>query len=203
MESKKWMIERVEKAAEGYTLSIENILQGGLNYFRRAPAAFILYSLLVALCYSNPISGILLGGPALAGYFLVCRQMDRNISLNMGDFLKGMEHFGPLLVLYLMISVLVLLGLGLLVIPGVYLALSFSFASFFIIFSPCSPGEALRLSHKLVSANLFNILLLFLVLAGINLLGFLLLGVGLFISMPLSACTLYAAFNDIIGSSET
>jgi len=135
MESKKWMIERVEKAAEGYTLSIENILQGGLNYFRRAPAAFILYSLLVALCYSNPISGILLGGPALVGYFLVCRQMDRNISLNMGDFLKGMEHFGPLLVLYLMISVLVLLGLGLLVIPGVYLALSFSFASFFIIFS--------------------------------------------------------------------
>ncbi len=203
MENKEWVSNRVERAAEGYSLSIENILQGGLNYFRRAPAAFILYSLLVALCYSNPLSGIVLGGPALAGYFLVCRQLDRNISLNPKDFFRGMAHFIPLLVLNLLISILVLLGLSLLVIPGIYLALSFSFASFFIVFCACSPVEALRLSHRMVSGNLKIIVMLFLVLAAINLLGFLLLGVGLFISMPLSACMLYTAYKDIIGISET
>ena len=60
-------------------------------------------------------------------------------------------------------------------------------------------SEAISLSRKTVSGNFKEILLLFLILAGINLLGLMALGVGILLTMPFSFCVLYAAFDDIIG----
>ena len=64
------------------------------------------------------------------------------------------------------------------------------------------PGEAIRLSRKAVSGNFWQILLLFLILAGINLLGLMVLGIGILLTMPFSFCVVYAAFDDIVGISN-
>ena len=193
------LYDRVDKASSGFSLSLENLLQGGLNHFRRAPGAYVLYSLPAILGFSNPISGILLGGPVLAGYYLTCRNLEAGRDLHADFFSEGMRFFWPLLILSLLISLLVSAGLLLLVIPGIYLALSFVFAQCFVIFHGCSPLEALRLSHRTVSGNFPSVFLLFIILAGINLLGIMLLGFGLLLSIPLSVFTVYAAFDDIIG----
>ncbi len=112
------------------------------------------------------------------------------------------EKFGELLKLNLLIFVVVLLGLALLIVPGIYFAVSYVFAHFFVWFFDIEPTEAIRLSRKTVSGNFGQIFLLFLILGGINFLGILAFGLGVLITMPLSFCVAYAAFDDLIGISN-
>jgi uncharacterized membrane protein len=191
--------KKVESAASGYRLSIENVLQQGLNLFRKEPAVFLIYSVLSAIALSNPLSGILLGGPITAGYYIVAHRIRNNRNIELSDFFRSFEAYVPLLILHLLISLLVFLGLLILILPGIYLAISYLFAHFFVWFYDREPLEALRLSRKTVGGNFGQILLLSLVLAGINLLGLLAFGVGLLLSLPFSYCVIYATFDDIIG----
>lgn len=190
---------KVQEVSGGFHLSIENLLQVGFNLFRKYPGIFIIYSLIAAVALSNPISGLLLGGPVIAGYYIVAHRLWNNRQAEIPDFFTSFDRFVPLLILNLLISLVISLGFILLIIPGIYFAVSYIFAHFFVWFYQVNPSEAIRLSRLTVSGNFGQILMLCLVLAGINLLGALALGVGLLITMPFSHCVIYAAFDDIIG----
>lgn len=191
--------KKVEDAASGYSLSIENVLQQGLNLFRKEPAVFIIYSIISSIALSNPLSGILLGGPVIAGYYIVAYRIRKNKTIEFSDFFTSFDKFVPLLILNLLISLLVFLGLLILILPGIYLAISYLFAPFFVWFYHKEPHEALRLSRKTIGGNFGQILLLALILGGINLLGLMALGVGILLTLPFSYCVIYATFDDIIG----
>lgn len=193
---------QVDQASGGYKLSLENVLQVGFNLFRKAPAEFIVFSILGIFVFSNPVSALLLGGPLTASYFHMAHQVSHNRRIELSDYFKGFEKFGQLLKLNLLIFVVVLLGLLMLVVPGIYFAVSYTFAHFFVWFFDMDPKEAIRLSRKTVSGNFAQIFLLYLVIAGINLLGILAFGVGILITMPFSFCVAYAAFDDIVGISK-
>jgi len=191
-----------EEASSGYRLSYESTLQVGFNLFRKAPAEFIMFSLLGLLVFSNPISGILLGGPVMASYLHMAHLASRDQLIEFSDFFRGFEKAGSLIKLNLLILVVVVLGLAMLVVPGLYFAVSYVFSHFFVWFFDKNPSEAIRLSRKTVSGNFGQILMLMLILAGINLIGIMALGVGILLTMPFSFCVLYAAFDDVIGISN-
>ena len=191
--------DRVEEASRGYTLSVENLMQVGFNIFRRSPGIFILYGMVTLVVISNPVSGLLLAAPVVAGYYIVARKIDRGRTVDLSDFFQGFDRFIPLLILHLLMTLVITLGLILLVIPGIYFAVSYVFAHFFVWFYDVEPSEAIRLSRKTVGGNFGQVLLLCLILAGINLLGAMAFGVGLLLTIPISYCVLYAAFDDIIG----
>ena len=194
--------EQVNRASSGFRLSIENTLQVGFNLFRKAPAEFIIASILGLIVFSNPVSGLLLGGPFMASYFHMADLARKNKQIGFSDFFTGFEKALDLIKLSLLIFLVVFLGLLLLILPGIYFAVSYVFAHLFMWFYDMEAPEAIRLSRKTVSGNFGQILLLFLILAGINLLGVMALGVGILLTMPFSFCVVYAAFNDIIGISN-
>jgi len=194
--------KQVEEASKGFRLSMESTLQVGFNLLRKAPAEFIIFSLLGVAVFSNPISGLLLGGQVMASYLHMAHLTSRGQRIEISDFFKGFEKAGSLIKLNLLIFLIVLLGLVMLIIPGIYFAVSYVFSQFFAWFYDRNPSEATRLSKLTVSGNFGQILLLFLILAGINLLGLMALGVGIFLTMPFSFCVVYAAFDDIIGISN-
>jgi uncharacterized membrane protein len=191
--------QKVDDASIGFTISIENILQVGFNHFRKAPGIFILYSIIATIAMSNPVSGLLIGGPVIAGYYIVIRQLKDQPSAGGSGFFRSFNKFVPLLLLNLLISVTVFLGLLLLIIPGIYFSVSYMFSHLFVWFFDVEPSEATRLSRKMVSGNFTQILWLGLILAGINLLGALTFGIGLLVTIPFSACVVYAVFEDVIG----
>ena len=193
---------QVERAASGYRLSIESTLQQGFNLLRKAPAEFIVSSVLGLIIFSNPVSGLLLGGAFMASYFHMANLASRDKPIEFSDFFKGFEKALELIKLSLLIFAVVLLGFLLLILPGIYFAVSYVFAHLFVWFYDKDPSEAIRLSRKTVSGNFGQILLLFLILAGINLLGVMAFGVGILLTMPFSFCVVYAAFDDIIGISN-
>jgi uncharacterized membrane protein len=190
---------QADQAADGYTLSLENLLHAGFNLFRKAPAELIAFSLFGVLVFSNPISGLLLGGPVSACYYHMAKKLSQGGIIEPQDYFKGFEKFGDLLKLNLLILAVVVLGFAMLFVPGIYFAVSYVFAHLFVWFYDMEPTEALRLSRKTVAGNFGQIFLLYLVLAGINLLGVLAFGIGILITMPFSFCVAYAAFDDIIG----
>ena len=104
--------------------------------------------------------------------------------------------------LILLTFLIVLLGIIMLFIPGIYFSVSYVFSPLFVWFYDRKPGEAIRLSRRMVSGNFGQIFLLLLILTGINLLGIMALGLGILLSMPFSFCVIYAAFDDIIGISN-
>jgi len=194
--------KQVEEASHGYKLSIESTLQRGFNLFRKAPTEFIIFSVLAILIFSNPLSGLLLGGVVIASYFHLAHMASRDRQIEISDFFRGFDKAGSFIILSLLIFLLVLLGLMLLILPGIYFSISYVFSPLFVWFYDKKPSEALRLSRQTVSGNFGQIFLLILILAGINLLGLMALGVGLLLTIPFSYCVVYAAFDDIIGISN-
>jgi len=191
--------QKVDDASTGFRISVENLFQVGFNLFRKSPGIFIIYSIVGIAALSNPISGLLLGGPVIAGYYIVARQISHDRMVELPDFFKSFDKFVPLLILNLLMTLIIFLGLLALIIPGIYFAVSYIFAHFFVWFYDVDPTEAIRLSRKTVSGNFGQILLLCLALGGINLLGILAFGVGVLLTLPFTYCVLYAAFDDIIG----
>jgi uncharacterized membrane protein len=189
----------VDEASSGFNISIEHILQVGFNHFRSAPGIFILYSIVAAAAFSNPVSGLILGGPVVTGYYIVAYRLKHGIPAEVPDFFRSFDRFVPLMILNLLLSLAIFLGFLLLVIPGIFLAVSFMFAHFFVWFYEVHPQDALRLSRKLVKGNFAQVFLLWLILVGVNVLGGLAFGVGLLVSIPFTFCVLYAAFEDLIG----
>jgi len=191
--------QKVDEASTGFSISIENVLQVGFNLIRKSPGIFIIYSLVGLVALSNPLSGLLLGGPVITGYYIVANLVKKGKSVELADFFMSFDKFVPLLILHLLMILVITLGMILLIIPGVYFAVSYIFAHFFVWFYDVDPSEAVRLSRKMVSGNFGQVFLLCLVLGGINLLGALAFGIGLLLTLPFTYCVLYAAFDDIIG----
>lgn len=85
-----------------------------------------------------------------------------------------------------LVGVIVLVGLVLLIIPGVIAMLGLMFSSYLIIDKNLGPIEAIKESWRMTKGHKMQLFLLVLALIGINILGFLALFVGLIVSVPIS-----------------
>jgi hypothetical protein len=190
---------KVDRAAAGFNISIESALQRGFNHFRKAPGLFILYTIIYLIALSNPGTGLVLGGPLLVGFYIAARYLQGGGEVELGLFFDSFQKFVPLLILNLLMSLLIMIGFLILIIPGLYFSISYLFAHLFVWFYDVSPGEAITLSRKMVSGNFIQIMWIWLILLGINTLGVLAAGVGLLVTLPFSVFVIYAVFDDIIG----
>lgn len=83
-------------------------------------------------------------------------------------------------------ALIIVVGFILLIVPGVIAALALTFVSYVVIEEGLSPIEALKRSAALTKGSRWQLFVLGLALFGINILGLLALGVGLFVSIPVS-----------------
>lgn len=194
--------EKAAEAASGYTISIEHLLQQGFNIFRKAPAELILYGIVYLLVFSNPVTGIIFGGPAIMGFFILANKIDRGEKIGLNDFTLSFNNYFQLFTLNLLMWIIISAGTLLLILPGLYFAISYIFSWFFSWFYSVEAAEALRLSRRVVSGNFWQIALLCLVLVCLLILGGMAFGIGILLALPLVFCVIYAAFNDIIGINQ-
>jgi len=94
--------------------------------------------------------------------------------------------------------ILVLLGLVLLL-PGLYFAISYTFAIPLVVEHKFEFWPAMETSRRLISRDWFSFFLFNLTIIFINVLGLCLCYVGLLVTVPLSTCIIVAAYRDIIG----
>jgi hypothetical protein len=96
---------------------------------------------------------------------------------------------------------LVVVGLALLVVPGIYLAARFWLFSFRLVEGESNLVAAFRQSAALSKEALGQLSVLIIALDLLNLLGAAVLGLGLFLTIPLSVLMLSAVYRQLIGST--
>ncbi|MEI6478197.1 MAG: hypothetical protein WCO52_04415 [bacterium] len=119
---------------------------------------------------------------------------DLTYALSDGDL------FWRYLVTQVLLFVIVTLGLVALIIPGIYLFLTYAFAQYFVVDKGSSTSKAFHQSAEMMNGNQLQFLGLVLALSIINVIGAALVGLGLFITLPLTAITMVHAYRQLSGT---
>ncbi|WP_080904468.1 glycerophosphoryl diester phosphodiesterase membrane domain-containing protein [Parabacteroides sp. Marseille-P3160] len=108
-----------------------------------------------------------------------------------GKILKGM-------ITSILYSLIMVIGLCLLIIPGIYLGLRLQFAFYFIVEENTGILDSLKKSWTITKGQVFPLFLLLLVGIGIVILGIIALGIGVFVAIPLifmASCYVFRKLN--------
>lgn len=138
-----------------------------------------------------------LAPPLYAGFYLVANKLSRGEEVIYPDFFAGFRFWIPAAVVSLLSQTLIALGLIALIIPGIYLVVSYLFAIPMGIFGGLDPWAAMEWSRKLVTRNWWQFFGLLLILVALNLLGLVLAGIGLLLTIPLTFLVLYVVFEEL------
>jgi len=201
MEALEGMIPPAYQVRPGY------YLKEGWALFKRNVPGFVGYSLawvLVQMALSSlgslgRVVNLVVSVPLMAGLLVVAAKLRRQQSVEANDFLSGFHYLLPLALYGIVSTVLIGLGFILLILPGVYLMVSYIFAALTIIDRKLDFWPAMEFSRKVVHRQWFGIFGFLLLLFLVNLGGLLALGVGVLVTLPWSICAITVAYDDILG----
>ena len=181
-------------------------LKTGWHLFKQYPGGFIGFTALVLLIQAGlgalPKVGwmvLFIQYPLMFGFVAVSSRLIRGERPRFGEFFNGFNFILTLLLLGVVSQIFIFLGLLLLVVPGVYLAVGFFLAPWFVLDRKAGFWEAMQLSRRGVRPYWFELFGLFLLIILVNLLGILALGVGLLVTLPVGWCALTAFFASRVG----
>lgn len=114
------------------------------------------------------------------------------------------ERFLHYLVVSIIVGVLVCLGFIFLIIPGIIIMTMTSFAQFVILeknaklsWKKFAPWEAVKTSAQITKGVRWKVFLVILVSLGVNILGVVAFGVGLLITVPLTAIAIISVYKKL------
>ncbi|WP_194975046.1 hypothetical protein [Aquiflexum lacus] len=190
----------------GYDFDIQEIFIRAWQMYLKEPlqsSAFVMFIFslqLLAFLYLKDfafLQSIFLSPPLYSGFYLVANKLSLKQKVVYPDFFKGFNFYMPIFAIWLIGQVLTAFGLVLFVIPGVYLAVAYSFSVLMAIFGGFDFWTAMEESRKLITARWLKFFLFTLVIIVINVLGLLTFGLGLLVSVPISFYATYILFEDL------
>ncbi|MEL6457775.1 MAG: hypothetical protein AAFX46_11135 [Cyanobacteria bacterium J06636_27] len=205
---------------QDFSVNIGQYFSRGWEIFKQYPLGFIGYLITVFLIsifltflpiLIEQLQGIatiaswanvVLNPIFYAGFDIVALQIAKNRPIDFSDFFRGFNQFLQIFLVHLISNILIVIGCWLLIIPGIYLAVAYQFSSLFVIEKKLSFWSALEASRKLITKQWFSFLLFGIALFLLNVAGVLALGIGMFVTFPLTLCIVVAAFEDIVGLNK-
>ncbi|GAB4383308.1 MAG: hypothetical protein Kow00121_44950 [Elainellaceae cyanobacterium] len=212
---------------EGYATNVSSYLGRGWEIFQQNVGGFVGFVIIIFLinvaftlaggvldpAASNPsseqtpsgISALLsainsvISIPLNAGFYIVALKLVKRRATTFSDFFRGFNYFIPLLLASIVTGIFIVLGFLLLLIPGIYLAVAYTFTSPLIIERKMDFWQAMETSRKVVTKQWFSFLWLGILVFFINVAGALACGLGLLVTVPLTYCTYVAAYENIFG----
>lgn len=133
----------------------------------------------------------------LMGYIKVAIDLHDDRSVSLKDLFMHYKKLPDFLIGFLFYLAVVAVGAFLLVIPGIYLAVRFSFVLFFVLQGDGPALESLKKSWNLTKGKFFPLLLFYLFLIAINALGALVLFVGLAFTLPVTVIAIVYSYRKL------
>jgi hypothetical protein len=131
------------------------------------------------------------------GFLQICLALSHDREQSFLD-LFGYMTLGPkFLVAQLLYLVIVLVGLALLVLPGIYLGVRYALFGLCLVTGEANVTRSFQKSTALSSGIMINLLLALMALLLLNILGASLLGLGLFVTVPLSVLILVGLYQQL------
>lgn len=190
-------------------LQMGEYLRTGWRAFSQYPLGYAFFTFLylaILFVISRPrgigwLAATVIHEPLIAGFIIVTAKLLQDKQVAFGDFFGGFQFrwFLPLVLLGLVSQILITLGFLLLIIPGLYLAVSYIFAALLVVDRRLDFWPAMETSRRAITPRWFSFFAFLLLLVLVNLAGLLALGVGLLVSIPVSWAALVAAYADLMG----
>lgn len=154
----------------------------------RAPAVTVILFRIVAVVLESTVT---------MGFIKVALMVHDGVKPEISNLLDCLPLFFRYFFASVLYGLIVVLGILLLVIPGVIWGIKYMFYGYFIVDEGRGPWDAIKASGAITRGAKLDLFLLWLVLAGINLLGLLALGVGLLVTIPLSLAASAYVFRNL------
>lgn len=192
------------------TLSIKECLGKGWALFKSRPwffiGTFVLYAVVQIV-----LSSLQEGMPGFLS-FIVSVVVSTFLGIGLINvYLKAYENpasarfsdfwlpkpFWNYLGTSILLLIIVVVGLVLLIVPGVIAALALSFACYLVVDRGLAPVAALKESARITKGNRWKLLLLGIVLALLSIVGFIALVVGILVVAPISLLAAIHAYRTL------
>ena len=192
--------------SNGYDFDFKNIFFRAWQMFLKQPVLSVAYTMLIislqllASIYLEQFAfvfALFLAPPLYSGFYLVANRVSLGMPVIYPDFFKGFSFYMPVFSIWLIGQILVALGLFAFLVPGIYLAVGYSFAVLMALFGGFDFWTALEESRKLITVRWWKFFVFTLILIIINLLGILTLGLGLLVTIPITFYATYILFEDL------
>jgi len=191
-----------------YVLDIGSCFSRGWALFGSDFWAILGVSALITLTINAAHTvglGLFLAGPLMGGLWLYLLKKKRG---EKADVALAFSGFGPtflsLMLAGFVSTVLMFLGFFCLIIPGIYVLVAWKFALPLVADKGLGFWAAMELSRKAVGKHWFKFFGFWIASFLINGLGFFLLcGIGLFITFPLTLAALVYAYEDVFSATST
>ncbi len=118
---------------------------------------------------------------------------------------EDLFYYKPILNYFLtsfLTGLIVIGGLILLIIPGIYLAIRLKYAVYLVVDKNLGPIEAIKAGWKITHGNVWNLFFFGILLFLINVLGALCLLLGLFVTVPLSMLATTFVYRKLLLQSK-
>jgi hypothetical protein len=120
----------------------------------------------------------------------VAVRMARGAEATFDHLVSGLPVFVKYLIGSIFYWILIVVGLFVLVIPGIYLAIKYGFFGYLIVEEDIDPLEAFKLSARMTDGIKIELFFYYILLVLINVLGLLCFAVGIFVSWPVTRVAL-------------
>lgn len=140
--------------------------------------------------------------PMNAAFFMIGLRMANREEINTSMLFAHYDKFLPLVGLQIVITIAVMIGLMLLVLPGLYLAYAVLFAIPLMVEKDMGIVEAFETSRKAVTHHWFKFFGLWLVMGVIMVVSILPLGIGLFWTTPMLMLLIGLLYHRVFGIGE-
>ena len=159
---------------------------GGKHVFHRDGQLFLikLISALVSATFSLGLSKI----------YLRFRDGEKPIFENLFD---GLTRAHIWLASSIIVGIAVVMGLILLLVPGIIMMLRLSLIGFVLVDERTGPIDAIQRSWDMTRGHTMDLLVLFIALFGLNILGACCLVVGLFVTVPMSGLAMAYIYREL------
>jgi hypothetical protein len=180
--------------SRGWELWLDHFGQLFLAYLVVVPISLALSFVHIG---SLPVATLVLGGVFTAGMYRYALKLLHHEPATISDLFAGFsEAPGPLIVAGIAIAFFTLAGFFL-IIPGVYLAIAWTFTYPLILEKNLPVWPAMELSRRIITRNWWRMLIMMIAAALFSLMGLTLLLVGVILTLPISTCVLACAYDSL------
>ena len=195
-----------EVLAGDYTLDIGSCLRRGWalvrsNFWPVVGVTVLILTLRAAAFFA--MIGVVVSGPLLGGLCLYFLKKIRGEPAGVGTAFSGFSRaFLPLFLASLVMAVLTTAGLFCLLLPGIYLAVAWTFTLALVIDKRLGFWPAMRLSRQTISKHWWKFFGFIIVLSLVKMAGMLVFFVGSLVTAPIALAALMYAYEDVFGAPK-
>jgi uncharacterized membrane protein len=176
-------------------------ISAGWDLVKADMVAWIVGALLMLVL--SGVVPVILQGAMIIGLHIMAIKKIQGRTPEFADVFKGFNYFVPGLVAALLISVGVMFGMILCIVPGLVIAAATMFAYLFIVDRNMDFWPAIQASHEVVKNDYVGFTIFFLALGVLQIIGAILCFVGLLVTLPIMYCAITVAYKETVGIVST